>query len=224
MDTDGSVLDSTKKLVCSSCIGDKILSAEIHANGSVGKCAFCGQMGPTVWISGIACEVMNLYIRYVDTWEPNQNGNINQHGLTAASVVGKMLKCNIEIGMAIFDQLRIIDAGEYEQFSQGIRLFDPNGLYRLHITFCDIEDLHWRWFCEYLETGSEFLRDFVSDRLERIFSDLPVSSVVDIDPKRDGIVLYRGRPAPNRSSLATILANPAGEFGPPLPTGANRAG
>ncbi len=74
--TAGSDVDEEleSKRLCSDCIGEEYLSAEIMARGEARTCSYCGTPGRTISISELADRLEAVFERYFKRTSDQMSG------------------------------------------------------------------------------------------------------------------------------------------------------
>lgn len=200
--------------LCSECVGEAYLSAEIQSQGAQTACSLCGKDGKTYSIEEVAQRVaIALKEHYSKT--PSETEGYNEalsdwerDGEPILQVIQSMVDIDEEPAREILALLHIDHDAYYE---------DATASYgQLHS--------EWRKFEESIKTEVRFFSPVAQSILARVFENIGVEKtrngkavVVEAGPERTISALFRARVFQSDGKLAEALCRPDLRVGSPPP-------
>jgi hypothetical protein len=220
-------LDTKNRRVCSECVDDGFLRAEIKKDGHDGTCFYCGQDRRTFSIDQIADLVgtaLSEFFYRTEANPPDDERGWHREGRPVADVLN-----DAGIGyVATEDILRAL--AERHRIEQGDGLeecpFGDNAQYakKESVDAWDLEG-DWRNFERSLKTETRYFNRGAQTTLASIFDGIDGHSttngrpiVVEAGPGTNLAVLYRARVFHTGGRLWKAMKRPDEEIGPPPPS------
>ena len=216
------------KYVCSKCIGDEIVSAEIAKVRKRKTCSYCGKKGCVIAIDQIAERVEEVYSRMVGqaAAEPEVFGDSDkleyrQNGDTPEMIVSEML--NPETDTISEDIVGInSEKNAYSVMRDGGEdMWDSSSdIYVLRIPRDPQTKETWANFCESVKHNRRFFNEKAAQWLHEIMAPLVEAEAVArrsavriIQPGDSDSIVYRGRVANSVEDRTRILKDPVAQLG-----------
>jgi hypothetical protein len=218
--------------ICSDCIGESYLRAEIQRSGQDDTCSYCEEDGKTISLVELADHVGKAFEQHYHrtATEPDgieylvakEGGGWERHGEQASYAIAEAAQIDDEVAEHVrrllyergydFDD---VAAGEESEFDQDAYYEES-----------DIEDYElqakWQYFQESLKTESRHFNRAAEATLDSIFEDLEAhktsdgkTAIVQAGPDLELKALYRARVFQSAENLKKALARPDTELGPP---------
>jgi hypothetical protein len=217
----------SEKYVCSACIGDYVLQAEILAGGAERCCSYCEENGVAVAIEQVSDRVDEVYGALVGEAEamphfPNDSDRVEyrQSGSTPSEIVTEMLECDEDIANDVVEELssrhsyRAMKDGDIDRFD------DSNDIFEIAIPRSPEIKETWASFCQSIKHDRRFFNETASELLSEILGPIldpaapPERSAVRvIAPDSDERFIYRGRMANSDNVRHEILGKPINALG-----------
>ena len=145
-----------EKLICSGCVGEEFLKAEIRKSGEQSVCSYCGKIRKTISITDLADEFDGAFERhfYRTSTEPNDyeymllkdresSYDFERHGEPVLDVIQEIGDVSKEIADDLLETLGERH-GDYERDKMGEENdFDSESYYSVRKT--SIADLYSQW-------------------------------------------------------------------------------
>lgn len=233
--TDDDEIDPTEledNRICTSCIGDDYLKAEVERTGDPKACSYCGKTAKTIAIGDLADLVDSaLEDHYYQTsTEPEgveylmakEVGGWDRHGEPITSVIAEAVKIDDEPADHV---RRVLEERHYDFDAAAAGEENPFDE-EAHYEEKSVEDYElqeaWLNFQESLKSESRFFNSDAQSTLDSIFENLAKlrthdgrSALVDAGPGREISGLYRARVFQSREKLEAAVKRPDIELGPP---------
>jgi RES domain-containing protein/HEPN superfamily RES-like protein len=223
--------------LCSGCVGESFLKAEMQSQGTSAACSFCGKKGKTYSIEEVADRVeAALEEHYTQTpSEPSgyqyaliKEGEYDweREGDPILQVIQSMADIDEEPAREILSALQLRD--DYTEGEEG--KFDDEAHY-VDAAASDWElHSHWREFEKSVKTEARFFSPAAQEILARVFKDVAVEKtldgnavVIEAGPGKPISVLFRARTFQSDSMLEEALCRPDLKVGSPPPAVATAA-
>lgn len=218
------------KYVCSECIDDFIVKAEIEADGRRRKCSYCKEVGRTVAIEEVADRVEDVYPMMMGEvertpyfYEDSDKVDYRQNGDTPNNLICEMLGCAYqEVADDVTAELS--SRHGYEAFKDGEHDIydDSNDIYTLRIPRSREVERTWHSFCESIKHSHRFFNDAATQYLSEILEPIvnpklagTESAVRVIQPDSEARFVYRGRLANTVKDRSDIIGKPINSLGAP---------
>ena len=237
-DDDTEVKD---RRLCSGCIGETFLRAEIEKEGESGTCHYCGKSGVTTSIDEMADRIETAFEQHYQrtATEPSpmeyamiEEGDYDwcRQGEPVVYAIGSAA----EIDEAPAEDIRRVledRHGDFERDQMGDEgPFDEESQY-VEKEADDIElQEDWRYFENSLKTEARFFNGPAEAILQKVFERLAdhrvhdgKSIIVKAGPGTDMPALFRARTFQSMTKLEEALKSPDKEIGSP-PVGSAIAG
>jgi hypothetical protein len=224
-----------EKLICSGCVGEEFLKAEIRKSGEQSVCSYCGKRRKTISMTDLADEFDGAFERhfYRTSTEPNDyeymllkdresSYDFERHGEPVLDVIQEIGDVSEEIAD---DLLEILGErhGDYERDKMGEENdFDSGSYYSVRKT--SIADLYsqWRQFQLSVQTESRYFNNTAETFLNDIFLELGEDgtrdggkAIIAGGPDTPLGALYRARVFQSDISFEGALKRPDRELASP---------
>ncbi len=221
--------------LCSKCVGEPYLKAEIERDGEKAKCDYCGKAGATLSIEDIAGYVAGAFERhyFVTSNEPtsleyammSEGGpQWERKGDRATDAIAMVAEIDEEPA----EDIRSFLAEEHWGMDSAPTAEEmPFGedTYYAEIDPDDIElRENWQYFEKSLKTEARFFSATAEATLESVFEGLHDhrrqdggSVVIEAGPGTDLTGIYRARVFQSTKKLEDALRDPVKDLGPPPP-------
>jgi DNA-directed RNA polymerase subunit RPC12/RpoP len=219
------VASQSGKYVCSACIDDFVVKAEIESGGRRRTCSYCKSPGRSVAIEQVADRVDDVYSAMVGEVEytphfPDDSDKVEsrQDGSLPSQIVTEMLECAYDsIAEDIVGELSDRH-GQHEIMDGGTdRYDDSNDIFEISIPRSSEIKETWQSFCYSVRHSRRYFNEEATDLLREILDPIlspqgpgKESAVKEIAA---GANLYRGRMANTTVARQAILAKPINELG-----------
>lgn len=227
----------TQKLICSSCIGEAYLSAEIADHGEQKKCSYCGQLGHTYSVGELAERVETAfeqhYVRTSDQPDSYQYLLLSDRESTydwernGEPIVNAIMNA-ADISEAAAEDIQNILNDKYEDFDSAAMgeetEFSDSSYYEERGIGVGTWHEEWDNFERSLKTEARFFSRSAAEHLEAIFEGIdemrtsdnhPI--VIDAGPETDFSAVYRARVFQSNEKLEAALCRPDFHLGSPPP-------
>lgn len=213
----------TEKAICHACVGDKLVSAEIRATGTQGRCTYCDHRRKRWPLSRLADRVhgvLQANYRLVSP-SPWDDHGYDSSGENPAEVITEIAELDdTDIGRDIQDILSDRHGPWAHREGQNDPYGDDIGY---AFDAADVSELHASWtvFCRILKTESRVFSSVARLMLDEIFAAVGTLTAGTGQPviRRFGASrptrFFRGRVATSDKMLERMLADPARELAPP---------
>ncbi len=225
--------------VCWDCIGDKVLGAEIRAEGIIGSCSFCNapEPRPTKTIDELAPRIGE---KFREEYRPGEmvpkfsstsdHFSEEQEGETPNWRIQEMLGCDVDVAEAVVDWLREND--DADPTDGGTPWFDGELLFMPS----DPSDEPWQLW-QHFVWSSKHQRRFLDADLKAMLDELFGDIMPFVQPAPDGLfskpeeavqspfftvnpgdelsVVFRGRLVKSAEEAEEFAQNAGRELGPP---------
>src|SRR5437016_3397297 len=220
--------------ICSSCIGDEYLKAEVERDGDRETCSYCGKTAKTIAIGDLADRVASALDEHfyqtsteaegIEYLALKEGGDWERHGQPITWVIGEAAVIDEEPA----DHVRRVLEERHSDFEADAMGEENPFDEEAHYEETSVKDYElqeaWLHFQESLRAESRFFNPIAKRTLESIFENLAEhrthdgkSSIVDAGPGREISGLYRARVFQSRKKLETAIKRPDIELGPPPP-------
>lgn len=225
--------EAAEKCICSSCIGDEYLKAQVEREGVVGNCDYCNTGGSTISIGDLAelaHEVFETYfertasepegVEAIANREPEGGYNWERKGDPANELIQEFARVDDEpandVCMVLAEQHNSMDEWNEEQE------YGEEACYADKDIFA--ERFHFRWaeFERSLRTEARLFnkaaRELFEDKFEGITQHVPKAGTaifVSAGPRTAMPVFFRARAFSPGPDLEKALAQPDTNLGPP---------
>lgn len=218
----------SKKYLCSSCVEEEFLKAEIEQEGQVSTCSYCGQIGPSYSLPKIAERIEGVIEEHFER-TPEESDSWS-HGLYDWEREGDPVVSVIS-DLACIEEEPATDIQEYLEGKHAIHdkdhigeecEFHSDSLYKES----DINDREWwlQWgrFRRSLQEEARFFNREAAEHLETLFrglddlktwNDRPMITMAG--PRTKLRALYRARVFQSEAPLVEALRWPERHLGPP---------
>jgi RES domain len=204
--------DTKDRRLCSACVGEPRLRAEVEGNGQNGTCSYCNRAGKTFSIDQAADRIESVLTNfcYLAARELGEGGPV-------ADMIDDLAKIGPEAAEDVRRALAEQDAASH--------CFDPDAHYgmRESVDVCDLES-DWRDFesslkheSRYFNRHGEKLFSFLFEGMDRHKTTYEDQIVVKAGPGTKYSVVYRARQFEGEEDLRRAMERPHREVGPPPP-------
>lgn len=205
--------------LCSACVGELYLKAEIQSQGAPGACSFCGEEGKTYSIENIAERVATALEEHYSETPSEPSGyecalisegeyDWEREGDPVLQVIQSMIEIDEEPAHEILALLDVDGDAHYVDAAASD--------WQLHS--------EWREFEKSIKTEARFFSPVAQDILARVFKNLDAEKtrdgkpvVVEAGPEHAISVLFRARTFQSASKLEEALCRPDLKVGSPPP-------
>lgn len=230
-DKDLEAADLAQRRICSECVDEPYLRAELDKNGEDAECYYCKGVGKTISIDELADYVEKAFDDHYErtSSEPEgieyllaKEGLWERHGEPVAEVIGDVA----QIGELPAEHVREVLSERHFDFDEaalgGENPFEDGAHYQESGVFDRELQMAWRHFQESLRKEARFFNREAESVLKTVFEDLdghvtldgrPV--IVDAGPGTGLISLYRARVFQSDDRLQEAIKRPDLELGPP---------
>lgn len=211
--------------MCSECVEDQFLRAEIKKSGQSGTCSYCEQNGRNFSINQLADLVRTALSELFDrtaTNPPDQTGSGYRKGQPVADVIN-----DAGIDYVAADDILIVLAERLERDQDYAEegAFDRNARYarKRPVDAWDFEG-DWSRFERSLKTEARYFNRVAEEHLTSVFEEIggyetrngrPI--IVEAGPGQELAVLYRARVFQDMAKFEDALKRPDRDIGPPPP-------
>lgn len=214
--------------VCSACIGEPYLRAEIERHGEKKVCSYCGARKKTWSIDTVADRVEKAFEEHYEltsdqptafesalTNDPDSNYNWEREGERTADAIGEALQTEPEIAEDVAAVLAERHH-DFENDTMGVDSeFSEDAHYALKLTD-DIEfQIEWNEFERHVCREARFFSDSAQVILRRIFADLDnqvtaagIPVIVVAGPSKETTGFFRARVFQSKTKLNEALMRP----------------
>jgi len=216
-----TVEELAKLRLCSDCVGESFLSAEIERRGVENICSYCGENGKTYSIAQVSDEVAVAFRDHYDLTRSDENNYDWQlDGYPVTDVIAEAADVSKEIAEDLRQVLE--DRELFEWFGSYENPFDSEANYDDKATDDAEYRAGWLHFEESLATEARFFNPTAEARLTDTFADidkhrtdggLPV--IREAGPKTELTAFFRARVFQASDKLEDALKRPDLEVGPP---------
>lgn len=231
------------KNVCSGCIEEAYLSAEVRREGGRDECAYCGRVEECLSVEALASLVEGAFERHFRRTDEDPDGlewaltndpeidyRWEREGESVVDAIGMAVECSEEVAKDLQATLsdRHYDrhkakVGEEAEFADDSSYAEKGA--------DDFEwRAEWRWFENSLKTRARYFSSTAATLLEETFAALERLStddgsplVVEVGPGQPVSDVWRARVFQSQEELTAGLERPNVEIGPP-PARKARAG
>ena len=239
MTSDNDDLDDESELaaryLCSACVGESYLRAEIVRAGQKGKCDYCGEPGLIISIGELADAVDATFERHF-VMTPDQPSASEYAMLSEGDYPWERksdpardaIAIAAEIDEEPAEDVRQVLAERHHDMELAQMGEDSPFDEDAHYAERDIDDIefqeNWRYFEESLKTEARFFNANAKVTLDSVFEGIhehkkddgaPV--IVEAGPGTDLTGIYRARVFQSTAKLELALKHPDKELGPPPP-------
>lgn len=225
------------KWICSSCVGEDYLRAEISAHGKRRKCSYCKEMGRTYSVGGVADRVETAfdqhYARTSDQPDSYQYMLLSDRESDyewerdGEPVVWAIMNAADIPEAAAEDIQKILDDehGDFDRAAMGEETEFSDGTY-YEEKGVDAGVWHevWDSFERSLKTEARFFSRTAAEHLRAVFEGIDEMRtrdnrplVIDAGPETDFTTVYRARVFQSDEKLETALCRPDTHLGSPPP-------
>jgi len=228
------------RLLCSECVGEVFLRAEIVRNGRDGVCFYCETEGRTFTIGEMADQIeiafeehyyrtaeQASYMEYLMSKDEDIGYDWEREGDTVGSLIG----WSAELEEEPAEDIRLVLAKRHYDY-EAAQMGDENPFAEeAHYAGREIDDSEsqagWVHFEESLMTEARYFNPTVEATLTSTFEgiadhrtqdDRPI--VAEVGPGREITTFYRARVFQSEERLVEALKRPDREVGPPPPSAA----
>lgn len=227
--------------LCTDCIGEACLKAQIEKNGQDGTCNYCGEAGKTTSIGEIADEIETAFEHHYrrTPTEPSsleytmmKEGDYQweREGEPVVYAIGEAAEIDEEPAE---DIRRVLEERHWDMEAAQMGEEGPFDE-EAHYTAKEVDDIeyreNWRYFENSLKTEARFFSSASEATLDGIFEELADHSdpdgnpvIVEAGPDTKIAYLYRARVFQSVAELEEALKRPDLHIGPP-PAALARAG
>lgn len=202
--------------VCSVCVLEEFLSAEIEKDGAPATCLYCGLDGNTFSVDEIATSVGTILSDFYSRMEPPKGEPVN-------AVISDVVKVCDDAAEDIRSVLANRYATEWADSTPEDNPFGTNECYAKSNPI-DTWDFNrgWRDFEKKLKTEARYFNRYAESWLRSLFEGIasyrtisgrPI--VVDAGPGTTFTKLYRARVFQSKVKLREAMKRPDIEIGPP---------
>ncbi|MEW8439906.1 MAG: RES domain-containing protein [Candidatus Thiodiazotropha taylori] len=234
--TDDIIFDESQEYrICSGCIGEAYLKAEVNRIGEQAKCSYCSTEGKTITIEELSNYVEKVFedhyqltstemtgLEWIAHKDPESSFDWERHGEPVSFVIQEAAHIDEEpaehVRHILDDRTYDFDmaaAGEENPFDD-----------EAHYEEKDVNDHElqqgWAYFQKSLKTETRLFNREAESILDSIFEGLSShtthkagSVIVTAGPGRRISTLYRARVFQNGDNLKKALIRPDLEIGPP---------
>lgn len=219
--------------ICSACIGEEYLSAEVERDGENAECSYCEEEAKTISMEELAGHIERAFKRHYQRTaiEPEgieylmaKDGLWERHGERSADSIADAAQLDEEpaehVRQILYERHYDIEdarAGEEGEFDE-----------EAHYEEVPVQDYElqaeWQHFQNSLQTQSRLFNRQAEATLDSIFENLEGHrthdgrpAIVNAGPEREISALYRARVFQSNNKLEKALARPDFELGPPPP-------
>jgi len=227
--------------LCSGCIGEAFLRAEIEKEGQSGTCHYCGNSGLTVSIDEMADRIETVFEQHYQctATEPSsmeyamiKDGDYDWE--REGEPVVYAIASAAEIDVAPAEDIRQVPEDRHSDFERdqmGEEGPFDEGSHYVEKEADDIElQEDWRYFEDSLKTEARFFNGPGEAILKKVFEGLAdhkvhdgKSIIVEAGPATDMPALFRARTFQSMTKLKEALKSPDKDIGSP-PVGSALAG
>lgn len=221
--------------VCSGCIGEAFLSAEVRRDGRRDECAYCSRVEECLSVEDLAGLVDGAFERHFHRTAEGPNGfewaltkdpEIDyfweREGEPVVDAIGMAVECSEEIAK---DLQATLSGGHYDRHKAkvGEETEFADDSYYAEKGADDFEwRTEWRSFENSLKTRARFFSPAAATLLEETFAAIEELStddgsplVIDVGPGQPLAEVWRARVFQSQEELTDGLARPDAEIGPP---------
>ena len=228
--------DPDETWICSKCINEPFLSADIEADGTLHPCDYCGVNQACFslrTISDLTEQAMaEHYVRtpsepseleYAMIRHSDSDYDWDRKGDDIVDVIGELLKTCLEAATDIqqlleerHSDLEAAQMGEECEFATNSRYEERGKVDTGHF------DSMWERFVTSLKTESRYINHSVNETLDGIFHDVEnlqssgeKTVIINAGPGTEIPFLYRARWCRTHDEMESLLVTPDRELGPP---------
>ncbi|WP_376697237.1 RES family NAD+ phosphorylase [Wenzhouxiangella sp. EGI_FJ10305] len=228
-------------LICSGCIGEAYLKAEVERNGDKGDCTYCSETKKVITICDLADRVdaalVDHYERTQD--EPtalqyalHRDKDIFYQWERRGEPVAEVICETAHIDERIAEHVRQVLEERHYDFDAAVAGEENPYDIEAHYDEKGVEDYElqegWAYFQQTLKTETRVFNREAEAILDSIFEDLGEHITLQSDPVIMGVgptchiaQLYRARVFQSGDKLESALMRPDQEIGPPPFSAAN---
>jgi hypothetical protein len=220
--------------ICSGCIGEEFLKAQVERDGDTKECSYCGKTGKSFSIGQLADYVDTAFDQhyYQTSTEPTgieysilkEGGDWDRHGEPVTYVIADAA----QIDEKPAEHVRKVLEEQHFDFDDAAMGEESKFDKEAHYEDSSVEDYElqseWSNFQKSLKTESRFFNSVGEATLGSVFENLVGHStrdgkpaIIDVGPGREIAALYRARVFQSRAKLEIALKRPDIELGPPPP-------
>jgi hypothetical protein len=199
--------------VCSRCVGDAFLRAEIESTSQTATCGYCGEEGAVIQLDELADKVEAVFGKYFER-TPNQPSAFEsamlrdpegtydweRKGEPVHDIIVTILACEAPLANDVLEMLGERH-GDWDSSMLGQECeFDSDSYYKEKGVSDDDLQLDWDAFERELKLENRFFSRAAHDVLNRVFKDLNdhrtwrgAAVVRDAGPDTELTTLYRAR-------------------------------
>jgi hypothetical protein len=227
--------ETEERRICSDCVGEAFLRAEIHKRGNTGACSYCGGEEKTFSIGEMADVIKTaLHEHYYHTpSEPDEfeyamqkhtDYDWEREGYPIVDVIADCAditsKCAEDIRSVLAERYSDTEESQWDEEDP----FDEDAYYAERSVDHAESQASWRRFEESLTTESRYFNQVAQATLASVFEGLgqhktadgkPV--IVEAGPNTQLTAFYRARVFQSHDKLEEALKRPDQEIGPPPP-------
>jgi len=216
-------LDELKtKVLCSRCVGDTYLSAEINQNGDRQPCSYCERVGESYTIEEVANRIDSVFRRhFVQTFKNLRIGKRSGNPIAyAIANAAKILDTPAE------DIRRILETWHFHQETAiETGKFTLDSWYKRKEFSDHYWQREWQKFERTLKTEERFFSRTAAAVLGSVFKGIEAMSsrdgralLLEAGPGRTLLEAYRARVFQSEEALGAALVHPHVHLGPPPAT------
>ncbi len=220
-----------QRFLCSDCIGDKYLKAEVMKAGTRHRCSFCNEIHNCIKLDDIAQRVDEVYREYYQPSDlyptisaESDNVKWDYHGDFPEAIISEMMQVNDEVAEEIVKLLTSEYAVSVIRDGQD-NYYDETSQYEeIEISTMEYSGI-WSSFCHGVKHESRFYNSHAEALLKEIFegvneyrSLLGNIAVKEIPKGEKHRFVYRGRQADDHLTKLEIYHSPQKELGAPPPS------
>jgi hypothetical protein len=219
----------SNEFICSKCVYDEFLSAQIKEKGTKRRCRICGSKGPCYTVDKIADIVAKAFNGHYKVGEefprsyPNEdNPKWEQLGNSFEEIIREIFDAEEQAVEAVILNIKTV-------YSEDLSKGSHNSLEEDKFVKDDIDDFefnnNWEAFCQKIKHSTRFFSNDLIEFLDQIFNGIEEyqaaedgrPSVSTIKPGDDYSTIYRARQADSGKSRIEILLNPHKQLSAPPP-------
>jgi hypothetical protein len=202
--------------ICSVCVSEEFLSAQIETDGTAATCFYCGGDGNTFSVDEVATPVAAILSDFYSRMEPPDGRPVN------AVIADLVMVCD-EAAEDIRSVLADGFAVEFENFAPEDNALGTNECYKKDgpVNAWDFE-VGWRDFETKLKTQARYFNRQAESWLRSLFDGIDTLRtkfgnpiIVDAGPDTAFMELYRARVFQSEAKLREAMKRPDVEIGPP---------
>lgn len=211
---------SAERAVCTQCVGDSMLAAEMKNTGARRRCQICGMKRIGVDLRVVMERVDEVYRTFFS--EGAYWGELGQQGDYPEEIVGQLLGCDHDLAEWIVDQLASEESRSVVHDGAGA-MYDTGTKYEALEAEPWYEWSLWRQFEEHIKHERRFFGRDGLKLLSELLGDLPalvqrfqINSTIVVDPEdAEAPTVFRARVGGGPGKADDIYRQAPRSLGPP---------